>query len=59
MTTNELPPHEALEKYAEGDIEVRHGRVNLWLVLVYAVLFAWAVYYGLSFWGGLGPGLDY
>ncbi|MFY9314661.1 MAG: hypothetical protein WAO95_03770 [Burkholderiales bacterium] len=56
---NDVPPHEAVEKYADGDIEVRHGRVDHWLVLVYAVLFVWAIYYGFEFWGGLGPGLDY
>ncbi len=57
--SNEVPPHEALEKYAAGDIEVRHGKVDLWLILVYGALFAWAVFYGFSFWGGPGPGLDY
>jgi hypothetical protein len=25
---------------------------------VYLVLFVWALYYGYTYWGGLGPGLD-
>lgn len=56
---NDVSPHEAVEKYADGDIEVRHGRVDHWLIPVYVVLFVWAIYYGFKFWGGLGPGLDY
>lgn len=56
------PPHthgpEDLEGYGGGHIQARHGYVDLWLLVVYFVLFAWAVYYGLVYWGGLGPGLD-
>jgi hypothetical protein len=53
------PPHEHLETYGGGHIKARHGRVNAWLLAVYAVLFVWAIYYGYVYWGGLGPGLDY
>ncbi len=51
--------HEELEEYGGGHIKARHGRVNGWLLVVYAVLFVWALYYGYRYWGGLGPGLDY
>lgn len=56
---SDLPYHAQTESYGGGHIEARHGRVNLWLALVYAVLFAWSIYYGITEWGGLGPGLDY
>lgn len=42
-----------------GDVSSRHGIVNGWLIVVYAVMFVWALYYGFTYWGGLGPGLDY
>ena len=32
---------EPLERYAGGEIEVRPGRVNRWLLVVYAVLAVW------------------
>ena len=51
--------HEEVETYGGGHIKARHGRVNGWLLVVYAVLFVWALYYGFKYWGGLGPGLDY
>ena len=46
-----------LEDYAGGYIQARHGRIALWLLAVYAVLFVWAMYYLYVYWGGLGPGL--
>jgi len=54
----ELPHHRQTEKYAGGHIEARHGHINRWLLIVYLVLFVWALYYGYTYWGGLGPGLD-
>ena len=30
---------------------------NAWLLVVYAVLGVWGVYYLVRYWGGLGPGL--
>ena len=54
----ELPHHRQTEKYGGGHIEARHGRINVWLLIVYLVLFVWALYYGYMYWGGLGPGLD-
>lgn len=50
---------DALESYGDGSVSARHGRVNGWLLVVYAVLFVWAMYYAYNYWGGLGPGLDY
>ena len=43
--------------YADGEIATRRGRVNRWLMVVYVVLTAWALYYLVRHWGGLGPGL--
>jgi hypothetical protein len=59
QATKKPAPHEEVEGYGGGHIEARHGRVNLWLLAVYLVLFVWALYYGYTYWGGLGPGLDY
>jgi hypothetical protein len=53
------PHHEQVEDYGGGAIKARHGRVNVWLLVVYLVLIVWAIYYGFTYWGGLGPGLDY
>ncbi|MGQ4808375.1 hypothetical protein NKDENANG_01757 [Candidatus Entotheonellaceae bacterium PAL068K] len=59
--------HEPVEVYAGGEIRAHHGGVNRWLLLVYAILFVWSLYYlfgpfeGLTptfaYWGELGPGL--
>lgn len=59
--------HDAMEIYAGGEIKAHHGRVNKWLLVVYALLLIWTLYYlfgpfeGLTptygYWGGLGPGL--
>jgi hypothetical protein len=51
------PSPASIEEYAGGDIKVRRGRVNAWLLVVYAVLAVWAAYYLFKYWGGLGPGL--
>ncbi len=47
----------AIEEFAGGEIRSFHGRVNGWLLAVYAVLAIWAIYYLFKYWGGLGPGL--
>lgn len=52
-------PEDAIESYAGGEIQVRHGRVNRWLLVVYLILFVWSMYYLYTYWGGLGPGLAY
>jgi hypothetical protein len=46
-----------VEEYAQGEIRAHHGIVNRWLLLVYAILAVWGVYYLVKYWGGLGPGL--
>ena len=51
------PDRERLEEYAGGEIQVRPGIVNRWLLVVYLLLFAWGIYYLFADWGGLGPGL--
>jgi hypothetical protein len=48
-----------IEEFAGGEIRVRHGIVNRWLLVVYLALFAWSIYYLFAYWGGLGPGLAY
>ncbi len=57
--TQNLPHDQQTEGYGGGHIEARHGRVNGWLLVVYAIMFAWALYYGIKYWGGLGPGLAF
>jgi hypothetical protein len=52
MTDND-PVHD----YAGGEVSTRRGRVNRWLLVVYLVLLVWGVYYLVTYWGGLGPGL--
>jgi hypothetical protein len=47
----------AVQEFADGEIRSYHGGVNTWLLVVYAVLAVWGVYYLVAFWGGLGPGL--
>jgi hypothetical protein len=51
--------HAEMEEYAGGHIHAHHGTIAPWLLAVYAVLFVWALYYLVFYWGGLGPGLNY
>jgi hypothetical protein len=46
-----------VESYARGEIRAYRGIVNKWLLVVYAALAVWGVYYLFKYWGGLGPGL--
>jgi hypothetical protein len=48
--------HPELEEYAGGFIQARVGYIPVWLLVVYAVLFIWGLYYMYAYWGGLGPG---
>ena len=57
--TDDVPYADQIEYYAGKHIASRHGRIHWWLCIVYLVLFVWALYYGVTHWGGLGPGLDY
>lgn len=52
-------PWEEIHEYAQGELRARSGKVNGWLLVVYIALFVWAIYYGFTYWGGLGPGLNY
>ena len=55
--TSEVDRHEdEREEYGGGAIEARHGHIPVWLLVVYAVLFLWGLYYAYHYWGGLGPG---
>jgi hypothetical protein len=55
--TSDGASHEdEMEEYGGGDIESRHGYIPIWLLVVYAVLLLWGLYYGFQYWGGLGPG---
>jgi hypothetical protein len=33
--------------------------VDGWLLIVYVIMLVWSLYYGIKYWGGLGPGLDF
>jgi hypothetical protein len=46
-----------IESFAHGELRAYHGIVNRWLLVVYAALGVWGVYYLFKYWGGLGPGL--
>jgi hypothetical protein len=46
-----------VEEYAGGEVRSYRGIVNRWLLVVYAGLALWGVYYLVRYWGGLGPGL--
>ena len=56
MTPTE-EPRGPVEEFAGGEIRTYHGIVNRWLLVVYAGLAVWGVYYLCTRWGGLGPGL--
>ena len=43
------------ERYAP-DVESYEGIVPAWLIVVYASLAVWGVYYLVTYWGGSGSG---
>jgi hypothetical protein len=55
--TDENDADPEVQEFAQGEIRSYHGRVDAWLLAVYAVLAVWGIYYLFKFWGGLGPGL--
>ena len=57
--SHNVPHHQQVEDYGGGHVHARHGRINSWLLVVYAIMCLWALYYGITYWGGLGPGLDF
>lgn len=44
------PDRGEIQGYAGGEIESYTGRVNRWLLVVYALLAVWAVYYLITYW---------
>jgi hypothetical protein len=56
-TPDRDPTGGALEEYAGGELHVRRGTVDRWLLVVYLGLLVWGIYYLFAEWGGLGPGL--
>ena len=58
-TRDEVSHEDEREEYGGGAIEARHGYIPIWLLVVYAVLFVWGMYYAYTYWGGLGPGRIY
>jgi len=38
-----------------GEVESYEGAVPLWLIIVYASLIVWGLYYLVNYWGGFGP----
>jgi hypothetical protein len=50
------PETHDLHEYAGGYIKAREGKIPVWLLVLYFGLFAWACYYMVHYWGGLGPG---
>ncbi|MFG3595245.1 hypothetical protein [Bradyrhizobium sp. RDI18] len=57
-TANNSSPAETeeMEEYAGGTIQSRHGYIPVWLLAVYVVLFIWALYYLVVYWGWAGTG---
>jgi len=51
--SRDLPYHRQTESYGADHLQARHGRINGWLLLVYLVLFIWALHYSYVYWGGL------
>jgi hypothetical protein len=39
-----------------GGIESYEGKVPVWLMIVYAGLIVWGIYYLIRYWGGWGTG---
>lgn len=58
-TTEREDRYGSVERYARGEIGTHHGIVPKWLLVVYAVLALWGIYYTVRYWGGLGPGLGF
>ena len=52
MATDPAPDRDQVEEYADGEIHVRHGSVTTWLLIVYAALAVWGVYYLFRYWTG-------
>ncbi len=56
-TDERVAKYGPIEEYAHGEIRAYHGIVPTWLLVIYAILAVWGVYYLITYWGGLGPSL--
>ena len=45
-----------LEDYGGGHVQAKHGYLPIWLLVVYAIMFLWGLWYAYHYWGGVGPG---
>src|SRR5258708_35212515 len=52
---SDSPAHE-MEEYAGGYSKARVGHIPVWLLVVYGVLFIWALFFVVTYWGGLWAG---
>jgi hypothetical protein len=52
MAGKDGEPEDDLHTFAGGEIQSRHGIVNRWLLVVYAILAVWGVYYLVTYWTG-------
>jgi hypothetical protein len=43
-----------ISRYEFSGIEERHGRIPVWLAVVYAAMLLWMVYYLIRFWTDRG-----
>ena len=43
------------ERYTP-DVESYEGRVPVWMIIVYAILGVWGLYYLITYWGGCVSG---
>jgi hypothetical protein len=37
-------------------VQAKHGYLPIWLLIVYAIMFLWGLWYAYQYWGGVGPG---
>lgn len=44
------------EEYA-SDVESYEGTVPAWLIMIYAGLVIWGIYYLITYWDGTGAGI--
>jgi len=47
------------EIFEQTGIEIRQEKTPRWFIIVTLLVLAWAAYYAIRYWGGLGPGIGY
>jgi len=50
MSDDNKSSHDEMETYEYSGIQVRHGKVPGWLIVVYTSLGIWAIYYLWTYW---------